>query len=271
MKTLKRWFPVIIGSSLVVLLVIGFLTMASALAQGPGGMMNEGLWGQGRNGGFGPGQMMGNRQNFGQTTPCEFAPGSMMGQQQGHMMGGMMGGGMMFNSNSPFVKVEPLSLTEASEAVEAYVATLNDSNLAVAEVMIFDNQAYAEIVEKGSGIGAMEVLVDPTSLAVYPEMGPNMMWNLKYGMMAGFGGQGMMNRGGFAPNGMVGPSTTAQISAEMPIDAATAVETAQIYLDTYYDQTGLTVDDQAFVMKRGTATIGAAELRDAIRKDTRRG
>ena len=56
--------------------------------------------------------------------------------------------------------------------------------------MIFDNNAYARITEKSTGIGAMELLVDPASLVVFPEYGPNMMWNLKYGMMSGAGMMG---------------------------------------------------------------------------------
>jgi hypothetical protein len=30
--------------------------------------------------------------------------------------------------------------------------------------------------------GAMELLVDKSSGAIFPEYGPNMMWNLKYGI-----------------------------------------------------------------------------------------
>jgi hypothetical protein len=163
--------------------------------------------------------------------------GMMQGMMGGGMMQGMMGGGMMINSNSPFFNVEPLSLAETQETLAAYLASLNDTNLAVADIMIFDNHAYAQIVEKDSGIGVMEVLVDPTSKAVYPEMGPNMMWNQKYGMMSGFGRYGMM--------GMMGNFGPATGTAEMTVTPAQAVEAAQSYLDTYFSQAGLTVAGHA--------------------------
>ena len=123
---------------------------------------------------------------------------------------------------------------------------LNDSNLAVDDVMIFDNHAYAQIVEKDSGIGVMEVLVDPTSQAVFPEMGPNMMWNQKYGMMSGFGRYGMMGmmRGGFG-NNMRGNFSRPGVVAEMTVTPEQAVETAQTYLETYFSETGLTADEHA--------------------------
>ena len=100
--------------------------------------------------------------------------------------------GMDNLSSSGLYNQDPLTLAQAQDAVEKYIATLNNDDLKLAEVMIFDNQAYAEIVEKSTGIGAMEVLVDPATLNVFPEYGPNMMWNLKYGMMAEHGNCGHM-------------------------------------------------------------------------------
>src|SRR3972149_6768039 len=104
-----------------------------------------------------------------------------------------------------------------------------------------------------TGIGAMEVLVDPVTLAVYPEHGPNMMWNLKYGMMAGAGGYGMMGSMGMGPMGMgprmggcppqPGNAAAPQVSAEIPVTAEQAVEAAQRYLDQYLS--GATVEDHA--------------------------
>ena len=39
--------------------------------------------------------------------------------------------------------------------------------------------------EKSTGIGAFEMLIDKYTGSIGPEMGPNMMWNTKYGMMSG--------------------------------------------------------------------------------------
>jgi len=239
-NTSKQWFLIAIGSGLVILVLVGLLTVAPALAQGPGGMM----------GGFGPGWMMGNPRNSTETTPFGFGPGWMRGNFQnnggeqygpGWMMGGgmhgMMGGNMMLNSNNPFFTTEPLSLAETTETLNTYLAILNDSNLAVDDIMIFDNHAYAQIVENDTGIGVMEVLIDPTTKSVYPEMGPNMMWNLKYEMMPGNGGYGMGR--------MMGGFGATDASTEMTVTPDQAVEVAQTYLDTYFTQANLTVDEHA--------------------------
>ena len=258
MSNSKRWFSIAIGSTLAVLLLAGLLTVMPALAQGPGGMMGGGMMG-GYSPGFGPG-MMGNPQGFTGPRPFGFGPGWMRqgnlqgdaqtpsfgpGWMMGGMMNGMMGGGMLVNSNSPFFNVKPLTLAEAAETLNTYVAALNDSNLEVDDIMIFDNHAYAEIVEKDTGIGLMEVLVDPTTKAVFPEMGPNMMWNQKYGMMSGFGRYGMgMMMGGFG-NNMRGNFGSADVSAEMTVTSEQAIEAAQTYLNTYFSETGLTADEHA--------------------------
>jgi len=143
------------------------------------------------------------------------------------MMGGGRMGGMMgsYGPAGP-VAVSPLSIEAAQGAVESYLDRLGNTDLALKEVMIFDNQGYAEIVEKSTGIGAMEVLIDPLSLTVYPEHGPNMMWNLKYSGMGSMMG-GMM--GGWRTWQNSGPAS--QLSAEMPISPEQAVKLAQVYLD----------------------------------------
>lgn len=136
------------------------------------------------------------------------------------------------------VEASPLSIEAAQGAVEAYLERFGNPDLALKEVMIFDNHAYAEIVEKSTGIGAMEVLIDPLSLIVYPEHGPNMMWNLKYSGMGSMMG-GMM--GGW--RNPQTPGNAAQISAEMPISPEQAVKLAQDYLDSYLP--GTQVDEHA--------------------------
>lgn len=146
-----------------------------------------------------------------------------LGRSRGMMgRGGMMGGQPWRDLASD---VAPLSVDQARQAVETYLSGLDNPDLKAGEIMIFDNHAYAEIVEISTGIGAMEVLVDPVTLAVYPEHGPNRMWNLKYSPMAGIAGRmGMMGQGYTTP-----PEPT----AEMPVTAVQALESAQNYLDAY--------------------------------------
>lgn len=145
---------------------------------------------------------------------------------------GMMGGngfsnGMMGSSRfQPSVDYEPLTSEETVTAVENYIGQYGNQDLLIAEIMIFDNNAYAIITEASTGIGAFELLVDPVSKLAYPEYGANMMWNTKYGM-----GNGMMGGNRFG-----GGSETMIISPEK------ALEIAQQYLDA--SGTGESVSDE---------------------------
>jgi hypothetical protein len=164
---------------------------------------------------------------------------SAYGAMGGNMMGGnMMGGayGMMSGAgNAALYGIQPLSISAAQSAVQAYLTGLRNNDLTVGEVIIFDNQAYVRVDEKSTGHAALEVLVDPVTLAVSPEPGANMMWNLKYGMMANTGiGAGMMGgTGAGMMGGYAGGATAANPNDPMPVTVAQAVETAQRYLDTY--------------------------------------
>jgi hypothetical protein len=137
-------------------------------------------------------------------------------------------------------------LTAAREAVESSLQGYGNPNLEVVEVMEFANNYYAEVREKDTGIGAMELLVDKNTGAVYPEPGPNMMWNTKYGMMTGGSGgggpmmgpgsqEGMMGRNG--PGMMQGGPPSGQAAQkgatpgdEMPVNAERATGIADDYL-----------------------------------------
>ena len=243
------------------LIITGILVVAAFLVL-------TGLW-IGRTGwgmaGYGPGRMMPGNTAYGSgmMNGNAMMQNGIMGQgmmNQGNMTGGgmmnygmMNGTGMMGNSGL-YVNPEPLSLEEAEQAVEKFLATQENDDLMLGEIMIFDNHAYAQIVEKSTGAGAMEVLVDPVTLAVTPEHGPNMMWNLKYGVhalsgvegMAGYGGgMGMMMGGSPGMMGSYGnlPNQPGENSTELPVTPGEAVESAQQYLDTYLP--GTQADDHA--------------------------
>lgn len=205
------------------------------------------------------GRSLGMMGNIGQDQSVGFGSGMMgeplPGGTDDFLPGqGMMGGtgfGMMMDNhpmmgtvgNSGLVgDIEPLAIETAQKTLDEYLVTLNNDDLEIGEIMIFNNHAYAQIVEKSTGIGALEVLVDPVSLAVYPEHGPNMMWNLKYGMMGGYGsmgsmmGRGMMGGMGYQngqPGGMMGSLPAAEPTGEMPLSPEEAIERAQRFLDTY--------------------------------------
>ena len=94
--------------------------------------------------------------------------------------------------------VGPVNLEGAADRVRQVLSAWGNTDLAVKEVMEFSNHFYVLVVERSTGRGAMELIVERNGV-VRPEPGPNMMWNLRYGHMGGAGG-GMM--GGW---GMMGP------------------------------------------------------------------
>ncbi|HID16911.1 TPA: hypothetical protein EYP26_01305 [Candidatus Bathyarchaeota archaeon] len=66
-----------------------------------------------------------------------------------------------------------------------FLSSLNDPNLAVKEIMEFENNFYVIYHEENNGMGAFEMLIwktGPNAGRMTPEPGPNMMWNAKYGM-----------------------------------------------------------------------------------------
>ena len=190
-------------------------------------------------------------------------PGPNTGSSSGYGQGGMMNGGagsghgwMMGNNSPNNAAAQPLSVDEAKKAATQYLSELNNSNLAIDEIMIFDNNAYVAIKDTSTRVGAFELLVNPVTKAAFPEYGPNMMWNLLYGHMSGNGynvnpnpngvghggmmgsgnGAGMMGNGNGA--GMMGGlgavNTTTYQPGKMPVTAEQALQTAQTYLDKAY-------------------------------------
>ena len=197
---------------------------------------------------------------LGQTNARSNQPEWMMGNSNGQFGPGMMGGNMMNGQfgydmmgsgmmGSSFTDVEPLTIEEVETAVTNYLASLNEDNLALGEIMIFDNHAYAQIINETTETGAFEVLVDPVSGSVYSEPGPNMMWNTEYGVAMG----SMMDGGGFGMmgRGMMNDSQFGSMmgrfgytpDSEMDVSADEAVSLAQEYLDAYLP--GKTADETA--------------------------
>jgi hypothetical protein len=86
--------------------------------------------------------------------------------------------------------------------------------------MEFQYNYYAIYYEKSTGARAFEMLIDPYSGRIFPEYGPNMMWNTKYGMMSG------------AMHGMMGGRGTLP-TVNMPITSSQAAAIAEDYLKTY--------------------------------------
>jgi len=130
-----------------------------------------------------------------------------------------------------------ISFDETVAQFQSYIAATGNKDLALKEVMEFENNYYAIVYEKSTGTGAFELLIDKTGgnrygmmggmmgrpSLVYPEPGPNMMWNTKYHMMMGAGGI-MGSRGGFF-------SVDSSTSANMPTTAEQAKLLAMKYVN----------------------------------------
>ena len=218
-KTLSTGMSVIVGLVLAAVIFFAGSMYARTNAYGPS-MMFSGRWSN--NQAYGPSMMNGNR-----------------GYGMGPGMMGNYGRNTGTNLNST-----PLTVEQAKQAAEKYIESFNLKGLETGEVMIFENNAYVVVKESDTGLGAFELLVDSASQVAYPEYGPNMMWNLKYGgrghgsMMAGNGG--MM--GGWNYQYQI-PSDA---SEELTVTPEQAVQYAQQFLDNNYAGATAATDPMPF-------------------------
>ncbi|MCW4033548.1 MAG: hypothetical protein NWF08_09195 [Candidatus Bathyarchaeota archaeon] len=107
-----------------------------------------------------------------------------------------------------------LTIDDSLKAAQDYIEYTGVPDLAVAEIMEFSNHFYVDVYEEDTGIHAFELIIEKDGDA-YPEHGPNMMWNTKYGHHGG---------------GMMGTSPE---STQMSIDEDGSIIYAQNYLDEY--------------------------------------
>ena len=142
--------------------------------------------------------------------------------------------------------VEPLTIESTTAAVQTFFDDLSNQDLALGEIMIFENHAYAVIEDTTTGQGAFEVLVDPVRQVVHLEFGPSMMWNTTYGMhgtdpITGTGRMGGRRMGGI---GDFGPATIPTDAT--PLTDAEAREQALAYLEQAYPDQTLSATAEAF-------------------------
>jgi hypothetical protein len=101
-----------------------------------------------------------------------------------NMMGSLNSNITMMNGNNLKISGKRILLDKVLEQVTTFIAPMDtNSNLKIAEIMEFENNFYAAIIEKDSGRAAFEILVDAYTGYVFPEYGPNMTWNNKYSHM----------------------------------------------------------------------------------------
>ena len=135
---------------------------------------------------------------IGTSTGYTFGPGNMMGMMRG------------FNSGNKYIDLKNISFDQVKSSGEKYLNDIGLKNIKIKEIMEFSNNFYIETVEEDTGFGAIELLFDKTNGAIFPEYGPNMMWNQKYGMHSSFAGN--------------------QYENNMTIDEQKAIELANSYL-----------------------------------------
>jgi hypothetical protein len=235
----------------------GGMMSEGMMAQGAdkGGMMGEGMMAQGAdNGGMmGEGMMAKGADKGGMMSEGMMAQGADKGGMMSEGMmakgadkGGMMGEGMMAQGGmmaqdvqhqhdmmSAGLETESLPepwgksyLVDPQRVLESFLADLNPE-LKGGTIVDFGKEYYAEAVEKTTGVGAYEVIINRNTGAVYPAKGVNVDWNLKYST--------------------VGTAVTLQDEIADPprstISKAKAVEIAGQYLAE--EQIELSLDDNA--------------------------
>jgi hypothetical protein len=226
--------------------IIAGASAASAYGfDGRPGMMQG--WDDSRAPSFGPGMM----QGWGDGQAPSYGPGTQPGRglDRGRRQGMMddFGRMPMFGGGPAAANVEPLTVASTTQAVRTFLDELGKDNLALGEIMIFDNHAYAVIEDTTTGQGAFEVLVDPVRQVVHLEFGPSMMWNTTYGMHGtdpvaprGMMGGRMMTRG----LGDFGPQTAPDNAS--PLTEAEARQKAVAYLDQAYPDQTLSATAEGF-------------------------
>ena len=104
------------------------------------------------------------------------------------------------------------NIARAEAIADNYKKSLNSPDIAVGEIMEFEQNFYVVYFEKTTGIGAFEMLIDKESGRIFPE----------------YGHGGMMG----SPGGMMGGFT--QIPSGGDIDEEEALQIAQRFLDEVY-------------------------------------
>ena len=212
-RTMLLGIAILVGGVLAGGFVVGS-AQATGRAQPPYPPVGRGAWPYG-SGRWGHGGMMGGWE-FGNGRTTGIAPIASYGPAGCPGMGGWGYSGTG----------TPLTIDQATEAVQGYLAAYGDLDLVLAEVMEFSENFYAEVEEKSTGVHAFELLINRYTGQVYPEPGPNMMWNTKYGHMGGWWG--------------------GRPGSELTVTPSQARRHAQQYLDRYMLGTTIAEEADAF-------------------------
>lgn len=166
------------------------------------------------------------------TNNFNFSSG-MMGDYDNSFGRGMWGGNDIYDDANTGEKID---FEELEQSVSRYIDQYEEE-LVISDIFVFENSDYYfSIMEADTGLGAMELLVNPYTGDIYPEFGPNMMWNQKYGMH-GSGGYGMMGRSrGMMGRGNYSNSFSSNETERNAISSEDAQSAAAQYIDDKTDE-----------------------------------
>ncbi len=207
---------------IISLLIVVVILLLAFLAFRP--MMYSSTYGPS---GYQPGQMGPGMMN---NPGYNYSSGSGMMGNTGYnyssgsgMMGNMMRGNMMMGNMMALYdpRARPITQDEALRSMESLARQYYGSNVEVEDFMAFSSNYYAVLKDANSSQDIAEVLVDRYSGSAYPEPGPNMMWNTRYGAgrtQAGSAGYDLTGAKKLAEDFLTGYLPGAQImeSKQMP-------------------------------------------------------
>jgi hypothetical protein len=124
---------------------------------------------------------------------------------------GMLDGGAGYVYDSVSSNVVPVE--ELIAAVQHYLDWQNNPDLQLAHMREFRWAFLVEAVERSTGRYAFGMMVSKVTAQISPEVGPNLLWNTKYGSMIAEvgGGYGMVGR--LLPEDPVGEMPLAESEA----------------------------------------------------------
>lgn len=201
-------------TAILLALTLIFTLSTAVLAHGGGHGGNNNGYNNNNNFGHGPG-MMGNNNNYGHG-PGMIGNGfndnwNSIGHQYNNMMGAMMGHGMMgfnnrgnqgghygmmnnydqfMNDYGPGVNNRDyrsnnlnMNRNELVEMAKDLVQNRYSSSFEIVDMVAYSNSPYYLVLkEKNQKNAAFGLMFDPVQGVVYPEYGPNMVWNQQFGM-----------------------------------------------------------------------------------------
>ncbi len=123
--------------------------------------------------------------------PTLYTPPNLQATAPGYYgyggMGGCMGRwGYATGYPTTGTTTTPLTINQAAQIAQTYVASLNNPDLKVTQIEEYTANFYVQVGETSTGYGAFQLLINKVTGVVSPEMGPNMMWNTKYNFGMGY-------------------------------------------------------------------------------------